>query len=219
MAFEDQWTAIFHLRTVSLSEVDRQALTRRHGRWHGQPGLARKLDPDLELIVLSSPVTALVARLTCFFSSIFRGTTKKQLPRPSSHNCRVKTDRSLWAGAPAAYIQMIRELGRSEAEILCAHHIISRPQRHIGKDAGGDWVGLPKGESLRHAAAHCSSATQSVSLGNVHSLRWGRVTTLQTTGWQMDAIFSAADSPRAFSARSSGKCCGEPRAADRPQHS
>jgi hypothetical protein len=26
MAFEDQWTAIFHLRTVSLSEVDRQSV-------------------------------------------------------------------------------------------------------------------------------------------------------------------------------------------------
>lgn len=33
------------------------------------------------------------------------------------------------------------------------------------------------------------------------------------------AIYSAADSLTASSARSGGKCCGEPRAADRPQHS
>lgn len=86
-------TAIAHMRTVSVLEA-RLADNRWPDvmfRWHGQPGLARQLDPDLEPIVLARPATGLVARLTCFFSSIFRGTTKKQLPRLSSHNCRVTT--------------------------------------------------------------------------------------------------------------------------------
>lgn len=75
------------------------------------------MDPDLELIAPARPGTgtALVARPFAF-SSIFRGTTKKQLPRPSSHNCRVRTDRYLWAGAHAAHIQMMRVLTVSETE-------------------------------------------------------------------------------------------------------
>lgn len=139
-------TAIVPIPRRIQSAVDRQALTRRHVRWHGQPGLTRKLDPDLELIVLARPAVALVARLTCFFLSIFRGTTKKQSPRPSSHNCRVKTDRSLWVGAPAAYIQMIQALGRIEAGILSVHHIMSQPRRRMGRMTVVTGSGCPKGK-------------------------------------------------------------------------
>lgn len=38
------------------------------------------------------------------------------------------------------------------------------------KDVSPDWVGLPKGGTLLHAAAHCKSATYSVPLGNAYSV-------------------------------------------------
>lgn len=71
-----------------------------------------KLDPDLELIALERPRS--LASLAFSFLSIFWGIKKKQLPRLSSHNCRVKTrvDRPLWAGAHAARVQVILQTFR-----------------------------------------------------------------------------------------------------------
>lgn len=97
------------------------------------------MDPDLELIVLAKPATGLVARLTCFFSSIFRGTTKKQLPRPSSHSYRVTTYPSLWIGAPALYtmyVQMIQHrVEVREKSWVYTHHYFAFSKAHA-KDAG-----------------------------------------------------------------------------------